>query len=81
MAWPHVARVWMQFLEDEGNDTTDWPPCLDHLYGITFQAIRHCQVEPVQDPSRHHPSSHQEGALMTSCCQACIQELGGHTNY
>ena len=33
-ARPHVARVCRQFLEDEGIDTIDWPPCSPDLNPI-----------------------------------------------
>ncbi len=33
-AWPHVARVCRQFLEDEGTDTIEWPPCSPDLNPI-----------------------------------------------
>lgn len=35
-AWPHVARVCRQFLEDEGIDTIDWPPRLPDLNPIAL---------------------------------------------
>ncbi len=50
--WSHVARVSRQFLEDEGIDTTEWPPRspylnpIEHLWNIMFRSIRCCQVAP-----------------------------------
>ena len=51
-AWPYVARVCRQYLEDEGIDTTEWPPRspdlnpIELLWDIMFQSIRRCQVAP-----------------------------------
>ncbi|KAI4904895.1 hypothetical protein NFI96_009961 [Prochilodus magdalenae] len=52
-AWPHVARVCRQFLENEGIDTIDWPTSspdlnpIEHPWDIMFRSIRRHQV-PLQ---------------------------------
>ncbi|MCJ8746514.1 hypothetical protein PDJAM_G00142610 [Pangasius djambal] len=56
-AWPHVARVCRQFLEDEGIDTIEWPPRSPDLnpimlWDFMFQSIRRHQApQTVQELS------------------------------
>ncbi|KAK3549665.1 hypothetical protein QTP86_006539 [Hemibagrus guttatus] len=44
-ARPHVARVYRQFLKDEGIDTIEWPPRssdlnpIEHLWDVMFWSI------------------------------------------
>ncbi|KAI4873948.1 hypothetical protein NFI96_010167 [Prochilodus magdalenae] len=49
-AWPNVARVCRQFLENEGIDTIDWPTRspdlnpIEHLWDVMFRSIPRHQV-------------------------------------
>ncbi|KAI4903914.1 hypothetical protein NFI96_028717 [Prochilodus magdalenae] len=58
-AWPHVARVCRQFLENEGIDTIDWPTGspdlnpIEHLWDVMLRSIRRHQaaLQTVQELS------------------------------
>ena len=51
-AWPHVARVCRQFLDDEGIDALDWPSRspdlnpIENLWDVMYRCICHRQVAP-----------------------------------
>ncbi|KAI4876915.1 hypothetical protein NFI96_030225 [Prochilodus magdalenae] len=92
-AWPHVARVCRQFLENKGINTIDWPTGLPDLtpierrWDIMFRSIRRHQValQTVQELSDALVQIWEEIPQDTICHlirsmpPRCIQAGGSHT--